>query len=773
MNLDHCNGPDLVEPALFWFWNQTPTTRQIDGQLDAILEKGFRAIYIHPMPQSFRPDDFHGGMTVEYLSPAFFDLIAYTCQAMSRRNMILWLYDEGGWPSGVAGGAVVAENPDFGVWVLELENGRVIPRQLLDQINYPDLMNPAATDCFIRHTHEKYRLCIGEEFGRTVRGIFTDEPRLIGRLGTTRIPWSPRLPAHFLDADVVHHLFEGAADTAQSLRIRRDYLHQISTRIAESFYSPIRAWCEQHNLLFEGHHSGENEFAQHGQYFGNYLQQARHYHVPGIDTIWRQVFPGQAGGNYVGLASSVSWLRNQRIALSESFAVYGAGLTLQQMQWVGAFQLVRGVNKIALMPSLLSHHEGRRLSVCADFSPANPIWRDLDLWRELVHRTAKFTLRGLPTPRVGIYYRIELTAPEQSAEFDRIHDRICQRVHDAMVEMVFISAQELAQAQPCEGGVRIGAAVLSMLILHLDAPLDPHEEQILDRLTRANVRLVQIDRDSEQELDLRGLCPIQLDQPPTGVGLLALAEGNWRGYLFFNANPTNTSMAIRLDDGQVLQELLLDDTMPRWMRPLEQEDSHICFDLLPGECRAFESTTSQLPAAPRFVPHQLIPVIGPWTLTQKESYIIGADIDRVMPDTPPSPVELGDYSVICPDFSGSLIYQCDLRLNDLPPDCQVLLDLGVVYYSAEVWLNGQSLGRRAWSPYWFDATAHLRPGRNDLRIRTTNTLANQWLRTDVHTQDLRRWRNAYLDISTPFMAQSLHAGLYGPVTLQVFQRTME
>ncbi|MFW5972511.1 MAG: hypothetical protein ACOCTG_00850, partial [Bacteroidota bacterium] len=43
---------------------------------------------------------------------------------------------------------------------------------------YIDTLNPAATKKFIELTHEKYKKAVGDEFGKTVPGFFTDEPAM-------------------------------------------------------------------------------------------------------------------------------------------------------------------------------------------------------------------------------------------------------------------------------------------------------------------------------------------------------------------------------------------------------------------------------------------------------------------------------------------------------------------------------------------------------------------------------------------------------------------
>jgi len=52
----------------------------------------------------------------------------------------------------------------------------------------------------------------------------------------------------------------------------------------------------------------------------------------------------------------------------------------------------------------------------------------------------------------------------------------------------------------------------------------------------------------------------------------------------------------------------------------------------------------------------------------------------------------------------------------------VLLDLGAVYETADVWVNGQSAGVRICPPYRFEIGRLVRPGQNTLTVEVTNTL---------------------------------------------------
>lgn len=88
----------------------------------------------------------------------------------------------------------------------------------------------------------------------------------------------------------------------------------------------------------------------------------------------------------------------------------------------------------------------------------------------------------------------------------------------------------------------------------------------------------------------------------------------------------------------------------------------------------------------------------------------------------------GDWS-LCDGlecYSGGAAY-----MRTLPPveadGGSVVLDLGAVRSSAEVFVNGKSAGVRIAPPYRFELTDLLEDGENELRIEVYNTLANFYL----------------------------------------------
>ena len=53
----------------------------------------------------------------------------------------------------------------------------------------------------------------------------------------------------------------------------------------------------------------------------------------------------------------------------------------------------------------------------------------------------------------------------------------------------------------------------------------------------------------------------------------------------------------------------------------------------------------------------------------------------------------------------------------------VLLDLGEVYESAQVFINGKEAGVRVAPPYWFDISKLVVQGSNSIEVLVANTLA--------------------------------------------------
>ncbi|MBS6646060.1 MAG: hypothetical protein KH366_20990, partial [Clostridiaceae bacterium] len=87
----------------FWFWNGEMKEEEIVRQITEMKQKGIPGFMIHPRQ----------GMEIPYLSREYFDRVKLAVQTAKENGMEVWIYDEYPYPSGICGGEVVLEHPEF------------------------------------------------------------------------------------------------------------------------------------------------------------------------------------------------------------------------------------------------------------------------------------------------------------------------------------------------------------------------------------------------------------------------------------------------------------------------------------------------------------------------------------------------------------------------------------------------------------------------------------------------------------------------------------
>ena len=134
-------SPDAsYAPVYIWVWNDICTREIIDTQLAEMLKLGIRAFYILPEPKNFRPDSMPTSLEPDYLSDEYFKFCAYAVEQGKKSGMLCWIYDEAGWPSGGACGAVMNEHPEFGRETLEYNE--ISFSTVLKVLNIPKMQLP-------------------------------------------------------------------------------------------------------------------------------------------------------------------------------------------------------------------------------------------------------------------------------------------------------------------------------------------------------------------------------------------------------------------------------------------------------------------------------------------------------------------------------------------------------------------------------------------------------------------------------------------------------
>lgn len=92
------NPPEGYRPMPFWFWNDRIEEDEITRQMTRMKEQQVEAFFIHA----------RHGLQTPYLSEEWFARIEHVLREAQRLEMGVWLYDENNFPSGYAGGRVLA-----------------------------------------------------------------------------------------------------------------------------------------------------------------------------------------------------------------------------------------------------------------------------------------------------------------------------------------------------------------------------------------------------------------------------------------------------------------------------------------------------------------------------------------------------------------------------------------------------------------------------------------------------------------------------------------
>lgn len=125
-------------------------------------------------------------------------------------------------------------------------------------------------------------------------------------------------------------------------------------------------------------------------------------------------------------------------------------------------------------------------------------------------------------------------------------------------------------------------------------------------------------------------------------------------------------------------------------------------------------------------------------------------------------------------FSGTGVYENTFALPAGCSPSSVLLSLGRVRHTAEVWVNGQLAEVRLWEPYDFNITHFVKQGENNLKILVTNSPANEArMKKEFplplsHLSPLEQdyWKSLKLAVQwTYFSEAALSSGLLGPVRI--------
>ena len=322
------NPENCFRAAPFWAWNTTLEKQELLRQIDVFKEMGFGGFHIHSRV----------GMATPYLSKEFFDLVKDCNEKGKQNNMLTYLYDEDRWPSGFAGG-FVTKHEEFrqvylrfqteeitydrakllAVYDINVNENGVAEYKIISKENkaqhqkwyayidkepgqnawfnnqcYVDVLNPKATDEFLKVTHKAYKKYLGEEFKKSVPSIFTDEPQYthINVYETNdnfMLPWTPKFCEIYKEQygeDVAEKLPEIFFETKGGYsKTRYNFYELISKLFAENYFDKYGNWCDKNGIAMTGHILGEGSLYSQSVSVGDAMRNYLAFTMPGVDML--------------------------------------------------------------------------------------------------------------------------------------------------------------------------------------------------------------------------------------------------------------------------------------------------------------------------------------------------------------------------------------------------------------------------------------------------------------------------------------------------------
>jgi hypothetical protein len=478
------------------------------------------------------------------VSEANWETLIRAVEACRQAGLVVWLYDENGYPSGSAGGLVLKHNPDFEALALAFDPSRPDPFELRPSYEYthasnnycaarryPNLLDEKAIRCFVEVTHQAYWNRLKDYFGTTIKAFFTDEPSLmavnIGELpGDVKarvpvadpldpnmkplpsVPWVRDLPQLYrkrYGQDIMkvrRSLFEGNEEADR--RVRRQFWELISDLIAQRYFGQIRQWTKTHGVASSGHTLWEETPLHQVPLEGNALKSLEQMDIPGLDMLSSDpqavLYSGWLTATLPASAAIFNGGRKVMTEVSDfSQKMAGKGpVSTTDMMATAAWQAALGVTEFTLYYGYRQREKEAYKQYCDCVGRLNAILREARL-----------------VPDVLLYYPIhdlwaeylpvaqKLTLDTQSERMQRIVGsflKLGQRMVRKQISFAVADYELLAKAEVRDKAMWIAGRRFEALVLPALVELPAPAAEVVERFKASGGRVL-LDQEPGRDID--------------------------------------------------------------------------------------------------------------------------------------------------------------------------------------------------------------------------------------------------------------------------------
>lgn len=343
-----------------------------------------------------------------------------------------------------------------------------------------DPCNPEAVHTFLETTHERYEKAVGDQFGITVHGMFSDEVGLL-----SPIPWSKLIPAEFEKRhgysilECMPALHDDTVENA--MKIRYDLYETAHALFRSSYHKQVSDWCREHHLQYATEVPSMRHSTQ------------RYSDIVGGDTAHEKLGKSlewiydEYIHNYRSNAKAVSSLARQlgkEYAMIESFHSVGWSMTLQDAKWMidrlgssginlynfhAFYYTIQDITKHDAPPSqFLQNPYWKHYRKLADYVGRMGVMvtnTDADIQIAVLDPAAAMWTR-LGNPFHGFPYRGDSEEEKKKCDYLReswVH--VCKTLLFHQMDYDHLDSEMLEEAEILGGRIKLGKASYSVVIL--------------------------------------------------------------------------------------------------------------------------------------------------------------------------------------------------------------------------------------------------------------------------------------------------------------------
>lgn len=647
---------------------------------------------------------------------------------------------------------------------------------------YLNPIDSRGTQVLIDTVYEAHLNRYKEDFGTTIAGFFSDEPRFgnvkgpnasIGRFDMV-LPWRDDLAGILqknISEDVVKYLPLLWVDgKSKEHEIRYLYMDTITKLYSENFTQKLGEWCRDNNVEYIGHVIEDNNaHSRLGYGAGHFYRSLWEQDMSGLDVVLHQIMPGMDKG-YFKSSTSSGWdgeffhyalakmgaslghidEKKKGRTMCEVFGAYGWGEGLKLMKWITDHMLVRGVNYF------VPHAFSPKAFPDSDCPPhfyahgKNPQFKYMNILNKYTNKISHLLTDGTHVAPVAVLYHGEA---EWSGEY-MLFQKPAKELMQNQIDFDIVPADILISSEIRDKKLTINNELFSGLVIPYSEALPKRLiEKLLvylenglriyfiNDIPKVSSEGINIDKELQKlqeseyckilnlsnlvtDLKNSGIYDIKVHDKQPYLRYYHYKHQDGDVFMFFNEHPYNSINTVV--EVPIYSDAYIYDAFENKVININLEKSQkgnkFRLNLEKYESKIIIFSKNLNCIKSRLMDNEPIDIreiSGKWKVSLTTSEKYPEFESATVLDRL---VNLATPNLY-PDFSGTVRYEIEFEIKkDFK---NALISISDAYEIVDVFINELHVGSKICPPYKFDVSDCLKDGNNKLKVDVTNTLEKQ------------------------------------------------